>query len=426
MREYNIKEFGAIADGKTNNAAAIQAAVDACACNGGGRVLVCGGTYLTGTVVLRSNVELHLAADGVLLASASREDFPEFPKLHVDVTKLSRFSGAAMIFAEECENISITGKGKIDANGYAYVEECEPYHSGWKYKRISTDTLPRVVFFTGCKNVFIEDVTAVNSPAGWTYLIHDCDYVHFDKIKILCSLEFPNNDGIHINSSRDVTVANSFIQSGDDAIIIRAANRALKEPKVCERIMINNCTLMSHTNAVRIGWIGDGVIRNCTLSNLCIDETRTGITITLPGFGIAFSDNVPETTSDNSKKKNDIKDFGVEKTCIENISFNNIVMRNIYLRPVQIEICEEDTTPCEKIGDIYFNSIKSESLGMPVIVGRENCHVKNIRFNGCDFRQVPLSKMDYYFEPTLSQITPLILKYADNVSFADTTFSSEE
>ena len=427
--DFNVKSYGALGDGKTFDTQAIQSAIDACTNAGGGRVVVAGGTYLTGTIVLKENVNLHIEADGTLLASYSSEDFPEFPKKHVDVNQLPRFQGAAMIFAEECANISITGKGKIDANGYAFVEECAPYHSGWRYRRVNTATLPRVVFFTGCKNILVEDITMINSPAGWTYWIHDCDFVHFDKIKILCSLEFPNNDGIHINSSRDVTVSNSFISTGDDSIIIRAANRSLAEPKICERITITNCTLKSHTNAVRIGWIGDGTIRNCTLSNLCIDETRTGINITLPKYG-GNMDQILSYKVESGRPKPEggdgMSDFGLQKTLIENISFSNITMNNIYLRPIHIQICAGESTLCEGVRNLYFSNVFAETLSFPFITGREDCFVKNIRFSNCDFRKVKPEKLDYYFEPLLKKIQPLLIQYAENVAFDNTTFSSED
>jgi polygalacturonase len=425
MREYNIRDFGAIADGKTNNAESIQAAIETCASEGGGRVLVSGGTYLTGTLVLRSGVELHIAADGVLLASANREDFPEFPKQHVDVSKLSRFSGAAMIYAERCENISITGMGKIDGNGYAYVTPCAPYHSGWSYRRNGANTLPRVVFFAGCKNVLVEDVAVVDAPAGWAYWIHDCDFVRFDRAKVLCALDFPNNDGIHINSSRDVTVSNCEIRTGDDCIILRAANRSLYEPKVCERVTVTGCTLMSRTNAIRIGWVGDGTIRDCKLSDLTIDQTRTGIAIYLPTAAVAFSDNNAQSCGADEKKR-DLGASALEKTHIENISFSNITMKNLYLSPLEIEIDTDENTPCDCIKNIRFRHIYAETLGFFAIIGREGNAVENICFCDCEFRQLRPESVAYYFEETLKEIHPLTLKFAKNVTFENTAFSSEE
>ena len=425
MEIFDIRDFGAIGDGKTLNTKAIQSAIDACA-KKGGQVLLTDGVYMTGTIVLKGNVDLHIDRNAVLLGSPDCNDYPEFDKAHVNVQKLPRHRGAAMIYAEECENISITGMGKIDANGYSFVKECEPYHWGWRFKRLDLPTPPRVVFFAGCKNILVEDITMINQPAGWSYWIHDCDYVNFDKVKILADAEFPNNDGIHINSSRNVTVSNSVISTGDDCIIVRANNISLKENKICEKVTISNCTLTSHTNAIRIGWLNDGIIRNCVFSNLAINETRTGITITLPSRPI----NEP------------LADEGREDTLIENMVFSNITMDSIYLRPVQIEIADSSVTRCAAIRDIRFNAISASGIGFPSIVGRKDCHVKNVRFSGCDFVKLPPSKLSYFFDPSsskkletgdnkfgapssevLKESENLKIKFADNVTFDNSSFS---
>ena len=425
MEIFDIRDFGAIGDGKTLNTKAIQRAIDACA-KKGGQVLLTDGVYMTGTIVLKGNVDLHIDRNAVLLGSPDCNDYPEFDKAHVNVQKLPRYRGAAMIYAEECENISITGMGKIDANGYSFVKECEPYHWGWRFKRLDLPTPPRVVFFAGCKNILVEDITMINQPAGWSYWIHDCDYVNFDKVKILADAEFPNNDGIHINSSRNVTVSNSVISTGDDCIIVRANNVSLKENKICEKVTISNCTLTSHTNAIRIGWLNDGIIRNCVFSNLAINETRTGITITLPSRPI----NEP------------LADEGREDTLIENMVFSNITMDSIYLRPVQIEIADSSVTRCAAIRDIRFNAVSASGIGFPYIVGRKDCHVKNVRFSGCDFVKLPPSKLSYFFDPSaskkletgdnkfgapssevLKESENLKIKFADNVTFDNSSFS---
>ena len=281
---FNIKDFGAVADGITMNTYAIQKAIDTCYENGGGQVLVEGGTYMFGTIVLHSNVELHIAANATLLGSPRCEDYPERPDVkHVDSEKLPRWRNACYIYCEESENVSITGMGKIDCNGKYFVRTVEnPTY--WTYDRIKAPTPPRVVFFAGCKNVKITDITMVNQPAGWSYWIHDCDYVAFDRVKIFAEVEYPNNDGIHINSSRNVTISNCDITCGDDSIIVRANNASLAENKVCEKVCVTNCNLTSYSGGIRIGWKNDGVIRNCSFSNIVMTDTSSGVDITLPHF----------------------------------------------------------------------------------------------------------------------------------------------
>ncbi|MBR5011807.1 MAG: glycoside hydrolase family 28 protein, partial [Clostridia bacterium] len=201
---YNIKDFGAIGDGKTLNTNTIQKAIDECSKNGGGRVLIDDGVFLTGGIEIKSNVDLHVTAGTTLLGSPNVDDFPNRENVkHVNTEMLPRWRNSAIIFADEAKNISLTGMGTIDCNGLNFVKLKEEYKGGWRYERINAPTPPRVVFFTGCKNVKIEDITMVNQPSGWSYWIHDCDYVTFDKLKINADVQYPNNDGIHINSSRN-------------------------------------------------------------------------------------------------------------------------------------------------------------------------------------------------------------------------------
>ena len=380
---FYIKDFGAVADGKTLNTAAIQSAIDACTKAGGGSVVVSGGVYITGTIILKENVDLHIEADGTLLGSPHCEDYPEFPKSHVINDNLPRHRGTCMIYAERCSNISITGKGKIDGHGDAFVECIPPERViSIPYRRIQAPTPPRVVFFAGCRNVLIKDVTMVNQPAGWSYWIHDCDYVHFDRVKILTDLDYPNNDGIHINCSRNVTVSNAIISCGDDAIVVRANSRSLAEPKVCEKVTVTNCTLTSYSCGIRIGWVNDGIIRNCTFSNLVITETTLGISALLP-----------------PKRCASTGDYGCEDTLIENLSFSNIVMDSIYLYPIYFHVADDPETRCRAIQNLQFDNLHATSLLPPFLMGRKQSPIESFRFTDCDFRisdvRSPVRKPNY-------------------------------
>jgi len=411
----DIKTMGAVGDGICCNTEVIQKSIDMVAASGGGTVVIADGIYKTGTIELRSNVELQLAATGTLLGSERVEDYPERDGLqHVETSMLARYRNACLIYAEDCCNIAITGSGKIDCNGTSFVEricgDLEEW-TGWEYKRIDAPTPPRVVFFAGCTNVKIEDITMVNQPSGWSYWIHDCDYVTFDKCKILAEVQYPNNDGIHINSSRNVTISNCMITCGDDCIVVRANNASLKENKVCEKVTVTNCNLTSYSGGIRIAWRSDGVIRNCAFSNLVMTDTTIGISIFLP------------VQVDRSLHS----DQGREDTLIENLLFSNIVMDGIYGRPIKVYIGQTPETRCHEIRNLYFQNIRARGLEFPYLKGRSDCKLRNIYFTDCTFQKVSDEELPNYQKHGAaswdrSPEQPMMTD-VENIMFSNTTFS---
>lgn len=369
---FDIRKYGAIPDGKTLNTKAIQACIDDCFNNGGGRVEVSGGTFMTGTISLKSNIELYIDAGAVLLGSPNCDDYPIRDDVkHVKLNMLPRDSNASMIFCEESENVSISGMGTIDCNGKSFTYES--VGGAWYFSRIDAPTPPRVVFITGCKNVKVQDVTLTNAPAGWAYWIHDCDYVVFDRAKVLIDIRYPNNDGIHINSCRNVVISNCDLECGDDCIIVRANNASLHENKVCEKISVSNCNLTSWSAGIRIAWTNDGTIRNCTFDNINMTDTSVGISIRIPPKGVG-----PRGTRG---------DFGFENTLIENLVFSNITMNDAYSTPVFIKIWDDESITVDKIQNIQFNNIVSRGYELPYIEGTNKHYIKNITFNDCYFEK---------------------------------------
>lgn len=366
---YDIRDYGALGDGVTMNTSAVQTAIDACAAAGGGRVIVDGGTYVCGSIRLKSNVDLHVTAGSVLSASPVCADFPEKTDLkHVQSALLARARNASFIFAEDCENIALSGRGTIDCNGDKFVVFRGDSAHGWLYKRIDEPTPPRVVFFVGCKNVKVEDVTMTNQPAGWSYWIHDCDYVHIRGINIAAAVDYPNNDGIHINCSRNVTVSDCNITCGDDCIVVRANSVSLSENKVCEKVSVTNCNLTSYSAGIRIGWVNDGTIRNCAFSNIVMTDTTVGISLMLPELSR------PQCT-----------DVGREATLIENLTFDNIIMYKICSNSVKIELGESPNVRIDAVRNLYFSNVHASGAEFPMLKGRADARLKNICFNDCDF-----------------------------------------
>ena len=374
MKNFDIREFGAVGDSVTMNTHAIQKTIDACGEAGGGRVTIAEGRYLSGFIRMRSGVELHIENDGLLLASENTQDFPEIETDFWRTEFAPRFNKRCFIYAEGCNNIAFTGRGEINCQGVKYCEKNpdESQWALWLYRRSKPDSIARMVFLIGCTDVLIEGLSLVDPAAGWSYWICDCDRVNVDRIKILANLHHPNSDGIHINCSRDVTVSNSVIQCGDDAIICRAYSSPLYAPKPCERVVITNCSITSYCNAIRIGWFNDGVIRDCTFSNLVFTNSNGGIGIVLPS--------TPETGRGS--------DQGEEHTFIEGLCFDNIRIDRHYGEPISIKI--EDRCLVKAIRDIYFRGIHSVSAYMPMFYGRPDVKLQNINIVQSSFKIRPV------------------------------------
>ncbi len=364
MKEFDIRDFGAVGDGETLNTAAIQAAIDACAKAGGGRVCVSGGTYITGTIFMRSFTELSVEANAVLKASSNTDDFPDF-ETDWNSKAAPRATAKCLIYFGNIKNASLTGLGTIDCSGSAF---CDPeYDPSGKLIRYVRNTLlvpARMVFIMGCTNIKVEDITMTEMAGGWGYWVNNSQYVTFKCAKLYCNPHYPNADGIHINCSSDVLVEGCIIHSGDDSIIIRSNTNTLSEKRVCERIIVRGCTLSSKFQAVRIAWRNDYCIKNCILSDLVITNSGTGIAVELP---------------DHSSPT----DFGNNPTVVENIQFNNIVFDQVLKNPIRVIVHPENLYG--KISGLRFSNITSNSLDYPLVVGRKDAILEDIYFDNCKF-----------------------------------------
>jgi polygalacturonase len=308
-QSVRIQDFGAVGDGTTLNTAAIQKAIDTCSTSGGGSVCLPPGVYLSGTIFLKDNVRLVLEANAVLRGSARLEDYPPITRKNANGDPAfgdAAFSGGGfLIYADGVRNASIEGRGAIDGQGSEF----------WFKEMLSAmvrkpmPNRPRALIgIVKSESLLFRDVTLMNSPCYTLWTI-GCNHVNIDGITIRNPHDGPNTDGIDIDCSSDVRIANCSIEGGDDAIAIKSDAGLLGEDKSCENITVTNCVLCSvPACGVRIGYEGDAVIRNCAFNNLTIFDTDIGLDIIsiLPG------------------RPNILKG-----TRCENIVFNNIVMRNV-------------------------------------------------------------------------------------------------
>ncbi|MCC5930971.1 MAG: glycoside hydrolase family 28 protein [Cyclobacteriaceae bacterium] len=253
-RSYNVLDFGAKGDGKTLNSIAIQKAIDRAADNNGGTVYFPAGKFITGTILLKDNVELHLDRGAVLLGSPFAKDYPRQP---LPKYRSLRDDGGfySLIYAEGANNIAITGKGTLDGQG--------ANHTGLPNSPSGDmDGRPKNIILISCKKIEISGITLRNS-AMWNQHYLNCEDLIIDNIQVYnhCNR---NNDGIDIDGCRRVVLSNSIIDSDDDAICLKSTGTA-----PCENILINNCIVSSFCNGIKTGTESTGGFRNINISN-CI------------------------------------------------------------------------------------------------------------------------------------------------------------
>lgn len=274
----NILDYRVTDEGNELWTDAIQSAIDACATSGGGRVVIPAGHYVSGTIWLKSHVELYLEHGARLVASTNQEDY-NAPDAYMQNygCEVEEWLGQHFILAIEQEDVAITGSGVIDGSGDAFFEEpWEPQYSYWmkgvaQAKDKEKLRPGQLICFVECKHVLVEDVTITNTPC-WACFWHGCDVVTAKGVKILNPPYFCNTDGLDIDSCRYVTVSDCIILTGDDAIAIRnAAHRLRDKTRSCEYITITNCVLSTGACGMRFG-VGKGVIRHVQVSNLTVEQ----------------------------------------------------------------------------------------------------------------------------------------------------------
>jgi len=268
---YNIKEFGAKGDGTTLNTESIQKAIDACHANGGGTVYIPPGDYLSGTLVLKSHVNLYLSSGAVLLASTNLDDYQAKTPDFLTYAEVN-YTDYSLLYAEKAENISISGKGTIDGQG-----EEEPF----QLERGAANYLKRpfMIRMIQCKDVNIHNVTLINSPM-WVQYYAACDDLSIHNITVH-SIVNHNNDGIDIDGCHNVRISDCNIRSEDDAIVLKSLS-----PRMCKNVTITNCALSSMCNAFKLGTESTGGFENITVSNCTMYDTRlSGIALEIVDGG---------------------------------------------------------------------------------------------------------------------------------------------
>lgn len=268
---YNIMDYGARGDGKTDDAAAIQRAIDECSKAGGGTVTVpAGRTFLCGPVHLKSFIDLHLEPNSRLLAN------PDESIYHESAFGANEGEGMMWLSGKDLEQLSITGTGCLDGNGVAFMGD--ELSDSYELKPITTfDPRPHLLTIINAKRTVIRDITIRNS-AYWTVHLVGCDDALIDGVSILNNLKIRNGDGIDVDHSRSVRIANCLIESGDDCICLKN-RREFDQYGPCKDITVTGCVMTSRSCAVKIGSENVDSIARVVFASCIIRDSNRGIGI---------------------------------------------------------------------------------------------------------------------------------------------------
>jgi polygalacturonase len=252
--DHNILTFGAKADGKTVNTKAIQAAVDQCSSEHGGRVIVPAGVFMSGTIVFKNDVTLYLMEGAEIKGSPDSKDYPD------QKTSEGKKATWALIVAQNVNHISLVGHGTINGNGavqaFQLGDDTAPGYHGVR---------PNIITMVNCKDIEILDIHLRNSP-HWMETYVRCENLHMKGVQVYNHANL-NNDGIDIDS-KNVLIEDCTIDSDDDGICLKSDDDNIP----CENVTIRNCTVASNCNAVKFGTGSRSGFRNINISNITIHK----------------------------------------------------------------------------------------------------------------------------------------------------------
>lgn len=339
---------------------AIQSQIDEAAARGGGRVVVSPGVHRCGTLYLKSGVELHLAEGAELLGGSRPEDYDDaIPADMVyrygDEHAAPTVTRKAFLFAENAQNVAITGAGTVRIDGPDFFDRTSSLWGLWWAK--PPHPRPRMVVMRGCRGIRIEGVAFRDCPL-WTMWLRLCEDIDIAGIAIDCEQKMINSDGIDLDGCRRVRVRDSRFRTGDDCIVLRAIRQggSVGERIVTEDVTVERCALDSPCQGVRVGCPSDDTIRDAVFRDI-VFRGRNAIVSKQPRVYL------------------DEGDCGRLRTA--NIRFENWKI-DCWGNPVEILV--EPGIALRDFGHFTFRNIKVKAAKPIVVKGSAETPVRGVHF----------------------------------------------
>ena len=427
--DYDVRDFGAVGDGKTLDHGAINRAIDSCVANGGGRVVLPAGTYLCGSIRMKSDVELHISAGATILAApgsmkAYDESEPWEGPAYQDGGHT--YFHNSLIWAVGQKNVSITGRGMIDGKGLTKKDT----EKGGNLQGGSIGTGDKAIALKECRNVLIRDITIFRG-GHFAIIMTGCDLGTVDNVTI-----DTNRDGFDIDCCKYLTVSNCKINTPSDDALVLKSSYALKRPVLCEHIAVTNCVITGYKMGTlldgtyvpeKVNWVcgrfklgteSNGGYRNIALSNCTF----------MYSSGLAFEE--------------------VDQGLMENVVVSNITMSHVHHYPIYITTGCRNRGPKERTtvstgADIQISNVIADdvdSLAGIIVTGMPDQPLRNIALNNIRITYrgggtADLAKREYreqgtnYPEPRFAGPTPaygLYARHVDGLDINHVTFRTEK
>lgn len=401
----SIEKYGAIGDGKFINTEAIKKAIDDCYQKGGGRVIFSEGKWLTGPIHFKSNINIYLDKNAEVVFTTNFKDY--LPVVFSKFQGMEYYNYSPPIYAKDCENIALTGEGKIEGNGEFWAKWARTPNSETERERLFQMSLnnipaeerifsqensglrPSFIQFVNCQNILIEGITIGDGPMWTIHPIYSENIIIRD---VNIKTHSMNTDGIVIDSSKNVLVENSDFSTGDDSIAIKSGleDEGIKINRPSENIVIRNCNFSEGHGAIAIGSEMSGGVRNIFIEDCFFKGTGSGLRIKSTRSRGGFIENI-----------------WMENIKMDNVEEAAIVFNMQYTSALK----NKNVSRVPALKNIFVKNINGKSLERAVdIIGQKDGVMENIIFEDIQLEEGKKSE----------------LKYAKDISFKNVSLKISE